>query len=515
MGTLLGDTLREAGRRFGARPALVAPAGWMLGYAELDALVDRVVAGLAAEGLRPGDVVGLVLPSGPEYVVAYLAAARIGAVTAGVNPRFPASERQALLDVVDPAVVLGTAELLDEVVHDAPALRLGLAGTRDELEEVLPGRPPDDAPATPTDHDPRRPVALVFTSGTTGPPKAAVFTDRQLEAITRLDHGVGWGGGGPMLVATEPVHVGFMTKLAWYLRAGMTMGLLRHWRAHDALEFIARHRVLVVGGIPAQLALMLREPDFDQFDLSAVTTLVTGGSAVSPTLLDEATRRFGAGFSVRYSSTESGGVGTATDATVLDEGRSSVGRSRDGVRVRVVDDDGVPLPPGEVGAVELASPAIMDGYHRDPEATARVSRGEWLRMGDAGHLGEDGLLRLAGRDSEMYIRGGYNVHPQRVEAALQGHPGVAGLVVVPRADEVMGEIGVAVVEPADPARPPTLEDLRAHGRTRLARHELPEDVVVVDRVPLTSLHKLDRQAAARLVRSGGSTPGGQPTGRRA
>ena len=501
MGTLLGDTLREAGRRFGSRPALVAPAGWTLGYAALDAVVDRVATGLAGEGLQPGDVVGLLLPSGPEYVVAYLAAARLGVVTAGVNPRLPAPERQALLDVAGPAVVLGTDELLDGIVLDVPTHVVGLADTREHLEQVLPGRPHGDVPGAALADDPRRPVALVFTSGTTGRPRAAVFTDQQLQAISRLDHGDGWGGGGPMLVSTEPVHVGFMTKLVWYLRAGMTLGLLRHWRARDALEFIARHRVPVVGGIPAQVALMLREPDFDRFDLSAVTTLVTGGSAVTPDLLDEATQRFGAGFSVRYSSTESGGVGTATDPTVLDEGRSSVGRPRPGVRVRVVDDDGVPLRPGQVGSVELASPAVMAGYHRDPAATAQVRRGGWLRMGDAGHLDGDGRLRLVGRDSEVYVRGGYNVHPQRVEAVLQGHPGVAALVIVPRASDVMGEIGVAVVEPTDPDHPPTLADLRAHGESRLARHELPEDHVVVDRVPLTTLHKLDRQAAARQALS--------------
>lgn len=496
MGQVLGATLREAARRFGARPAFVAPEGWTLDYAGLDRLVDEVGAGLAAEGLAPGEVVALVLPSGPEYLVAYLAAARLGATTAGVNPRLPAAERAALVDVVRPSLVLGTSAMLEGMPAAVASVEVGQAARPRELSASLPTADPDrrslptsDAAAT----------ALVFTSGTTGRPKAAVFGDAQLEAIRRIDHGEDWGGGGHMLVATELPHVGFMTKLAWYLRAGMTLGLLRHWRAHDALVHVARHGVRVVGGIPAQVALMLREPDFDAFDLSAVTTIVTGGAAVPPALLEEAARRFDAGFSVRYSSTESGGVGTATDPRDLTEGRTSVGRPRTGVEVRVVDEDWQPVATGAPGRVVLRSGATMQRYWGNVDDTAAVLRDGWLATGDIGWLDDARRLHLSGRDSEMYVRGGYNVHPQRVESVLAGHPAVASVVVVPRPSEVMGDIGVAVVVPRDPEQPPTLADLRDHAEHRLARHELPEALVIVARLPLTSMHKVDRPAARRLA----------------
>lgn len=500
MPRVLTTALREAARRFGERAALVTPVGWPLDYAELERLTAQVAGGLHARGVRPGDVVGLVLPSGPEFVVAYLAAARLGATTAGVNVRLDPAERARLLATGDPALVVGTAELLDGLEVDAPTGTVREAAGPDELLADWRGHEP--APTPPGDPD--RAVAIVFTSGTTGPPKGAVFTDRQLAGIRAIDYGDGWGGGSHMLLSTEPVHVGFMTKLAWYLRAGMTMHQLRKWRARDALRIVAERDLATVGGIPAQIALMLREPGFDELDLSSVQTIVTGGGPVPPALLEEATRRFDAGFSVRYSSTESGGVGTGTDPTDLEECRHTVGRPREGVEVRIRTPEGDALPCGGEGVVTLRSAAVMDRYWRDPEATAETLRDGWLFTSDLGVLDGEGRLRLAGRRSEMYIRGGYNVHPQRVEAALLDHPGVAAVGAAPRPDPVMGEIGVAVVVPAGAGSPPDLAELRAFAADRLARHELPEDLVVVGELPLTSMHKLDRDALRELAAETGS-----------
>jgi acyl-CoA synthetase (AMP-forming)/AMP-acid ligase II len=139
---------------------------------------------------------------------------------------------------------------------------------------------------------------------------------------------------------------------------------------------------------------------------------------------------------------------------------------------------------------------MMAQYWRDPEATAATLVDGWLRTGDLGALDERGCLRLAGRRDEMFIRGGYNVYPEEVEGVLRSHPGVSDVAVVPRGDPLMGQIGVAVVVPADPAHTPTLDDLRAFAADRLARYKLPEAVRVVDALPLTTIHKLDRR---RLV----------------
>ena len=215
----------------------------------------------------------------------------------------------------------------------------------------------------------------------------------------------------------------------------------------------------------------------------------------------EARERFGAGYSIRYSSTESGGVGLGTDPGAPDEeALHTIGRPRPGVEARVADEQDRPVADGEVGELQLRSPAVMDGYWNDPAATAAaLAPDRWLRTGDLARVDGSGCFVLAGRRTDMFIRGGYNVFPLEVEAVLADHPDVAGVAVAPRPDQVMGEVGVAVVVPADPGRPPTLASLRDHAGGRLARHKLPEDLVVVDRLPLTTVSKVDRAALADLV----------------
>jgi acyl-CoA synthetase (AMP-forming)/AMP-acid ligase II len=141
----------------------------------------------------------------------------------------------------------------------------------------------------------------------------------------------------------------------------------------------------------------------------------------------------------------------------------------------------------------------MSGYWGEPEATAEALVDGWLRTGDLGSVDPTGCLTLAGRQGEMYIRGGYNVFPQEVAAVLADDPAVADVVVVARPDDVLGEVGVAVVVPADPADPPTLEALRRRAGERLAHHKLPEGLVVVESLPLTAMQKVDRRRLSRLV----------------
>lgn len=245
-----------------------------------------------------------------------------------------------------------------------------------------------------------------------------------------------------------------------------------------------------------RFALLLQDPTFDRRDLSSLRSLVVGGAPSPPALVEEARRRFGAGYSIRYSSTESGGCGTGTAVDAANaEALHTVGRPRPGVEVEVHDDDGRRVADGGTGEVWLRSGAVCDGYWDDEAATATALSPEgWLRTGDLGRIaghdsevgaGAAGALVLVGRRSDVFIRGGYNVHPQEVEAVLERHPDVAQVVIVPRPDPVMGEVGVAVVVAADRLRPPLLADLRTFAARRLARHKLPEAVVGVDALPLT------------------------------
>jgi acyl-CoA synthetase (AMP-forming)/AMP-acid ligase II len=475
---VLPATVAWAAATFGDRPAFVDPDGGPLTYEALHRRSDEIAAGLARRGIGPGDVVALTLPSVSAWVVAYAAVAKVGAAAAGVNPRLTAVEQAACLDRVEPALVVATPDDVDA---------LAVSG------------------ATPhaLDADPDRPVAIVFTSGTTGTPKGAWFTDRQLDAVTGYDvgHAVGTRTRRiPQYGSTQFAHVGFTTKLPWYLRMGTTTHLLARWRAGDVLDLIERERIETLGGVAPQVALLLRDPDFDRRDLSCVRLIVMGGAASPPTLVQEARRRFEAAYSIRWSSTESGGVGTGTAPDAPDdEALHTVGRPRPGIGIQIRGADDLPLPHGEVGAVWIRSDASMAGYWRDPEATDATLVDGWLRTGDLGSIDATTCLTLAGRQGEMFIRGGYNVFPSEVAGVLASHPGVADVAVVPRADDVLGEVGVAVIVPSDPTAPPALADLRAHAQDRLARHKLPEGVVVVDELPLTAMQKVDRRRLSSLV----------------
>ena len=464
----LADTVRATAERFGDRAAFVDPDGSALSYAGLHRRSDEVAAGLIAEGVGPGDVVLLRLPSDSAYVVAYAAAAKVGAVAAGVNPLLTQPEQDAVTAVAAPAVVLADTAQLDELRR--------------------PGAVP------PLSDDPDRDVALVFTSGTTGLPKGARFRERELAAVTRIDVADAWGDPTApptaMLAGTQFAHVGFMTKLPWYLRLGTTTHALGRWRAADALACIVEHRIPSIGGVAPQMALLLRE-DLEAHDLSCVQTIIMGGAASPPALVREARERFGAAYSIRYSSTESGGCGTGTafDADE-EEALFTVGRPRGGIEIEIRDTH-----------VWLRSPTQMAGYWRDDEGTAAAIVDGWLHTGDLGAIDERGNLRLLGRSKEMFIRGGYNVYPAEVEAVLADHPLVREVVVVPRPDEVMGELGVAVVVPVDAATPPSLEDLRAFGAARLARFKLPGAIHIVHEIPLTPMQKVDRRALAAVEES--------------
>lgn len=499
----LPQTAREAARRFGDLTAFETADGWDVSYADLDRISDEVAVWLTRRGVGNGDVVALSLPSTVEYAVAYIAAAKVGAITAGVNPSLAAPERARLVELADARLVLTTDALADGVPGGPDVARVELATGMDDLMRAVrvAGEAPPDLP-----DDPDRPVVIVFTSGTTGIPKGALFTDRILQSITEMDVDKRWGGGGHQVATTQFAHVGFATKFPWWLRLGTTTHLLHKWRAADVLRLIDRYRMPVVNGVAPQIALMLRVPEFDTYDFSCVQAIVAGAAPSPPGMVREARERFGAPYSIRYSSTESGGLGTLTALDAPDdEALYTVGRVRPGIELELRDEDDEPVRNGETGEVCFRSPAMMAGYWRDPEATAAALRRGWLHTGDLGTIDERGCLRLVGRRKEMFIRGGYNVFPLEVESVLSAHPDVREVAIAPRPDPVMGEIGVAVVVPRDPSSPPTLDDLREYGASRLAAWKLPEAIRIADALPLTAMQKLDRRALADVEARTAST----------
>ena len=474
--------------------------GWGITYAELDRAADEAASGLAVRDIGERDAVALVLESTIDYVVLFLALARLGAVTSGINPKLTAREINACVDVFDPKLVIVGDQLSDTVDGNRFACETLTTGSSAqtvaaEFRIAGSGGPP------PLVDDLDRPVCLCFTSGSTGLPKGAWYSNRQLERIVELDTGGAWGGGGHGISSTQFAHVGFMTKLPWLFASGRTTHLLDRWSAGPVLRLISEHRMPAVTGVAPQIALMLAHPLSHELDFSAVKTIVVGGAASPPALVREARERFDAPYSIRYSSTESGGIGLGTSLAADDEeALNTIGRPRPGVEAAIRNEAGEPVGSEEIGELWLRSDCIMSGYWNDPEATAESLVDGWLRTGDLARVDSAGCYRLAGRRKEMFIRGGYNVYPMEVESILGNHPAISEIAVVGRPDEVMGEIGVAVVVVSAGHEPPTLQSLRDFGSVELAAYKLPEDIRVTTRLPRNASDKVDRRALTEFDR---------------
>jgi acyl-CoA synthetase (AMP-forming)/AMP-acid ligase II len=508
------SVLREAARVNGDVEAYVEPAGAgdrrSLTFAEWDRAADGVAGYLDGLGVRKGDVVCLLLPSCIDYAVLYAALQRLGAITSGINPRMGAGEVASVLERAAPVLLV-----VDPEAAPAPETP-GLAqATRAEVAAAWAGEPPSSWPELRADD----PVAVVWTSGTTGRPKGAVFDHANLAAVARGTDVLSQPGDR-RLSPLPFAHVAYMTRAWDEIAHGVTTVITpTPWRADDAVRTIDAERITVGQGVPTQWALMLASDELARADLGSLRVVSTGAARMSATMIAEVRERFGVPVVVRYTSTESSlGTGTALTSTD-DEVATTVGRPVPGVELAIVDDAGAPVAAGTIGRVMLRSPAAMRGYWGrgpgrgrsvaeliDADATASVLAADgWLTTGDFGLLTPEGNLQLAGRAHERYIRGGYNVYPAEVEEALASHPTVARVAVVGAPDDVLGEVGVAVVV-ASPGHEPDLAALRAHCAERLSDYKAPDALVVVDELPLTPMIKVDpvrlgelatRAAAAR------------------
>jgi acyl-CoA synthetase (AMP-forming)/AMP-acid ligase II len=450
-----------------------------LTFREWDLAADGVAAFFASCGVRPGDVVALLVPSSIDYAVCYQAAMRLRAITTGINTRLGPPEITSILDRTEPRVVIRDADLA--------AVRAAYTNSA-----------PADFPRVHDDD----PVAIVWTSGTTGMPKGAVFDHRNLRAVA-----IGAGAmGAPFDVRLAPLpfaHVAFMSRPWEEIENAITTVITpTPWTASDALHLMARERVTVGQGVPTQWRLVLDHPEFAQSDLTGLRIAGTGAATVPPELVREMEQRLGCPVVIGYTSTEA----AITTGTVPGDSpeviSQTVGRPRVNVELEVIDDDARVVPTGVVGRVRCRSAAVMRGYWRDPDRTGEVIGADgWLTTGDVGYLDERGYLTLVGRRSEMYIRGGYNVYPAEVERALSEHASVAQVAVLGMPDPVLGEIGVAYVVAA-PNQLPQLAELRTFCKAALADYKAPDRLVLVDALPLTSVGKVDKRALAEYAAPG-------------
>ncbi len=483
-----------------ARPAAPAAAcdGFRWSYAELDGAVDAAAAALRDAGLGPGDVVAVLGYSRPECMVAFLAASRLGAVYLGLNPKYTVRELAYVLGDARPALVAGLHQDDD----------VALEGRLTEALHALPERPrvlrraellaPSGGPpvARPPGWSADDPVAIVYTSGSTGAPKGALLSSRGIVRSAELTYAHWFGGADDLrTVAQHPInHVGWLVcECAAVLVGGGLLYFRERFDGAATLRLIERERLNLWLAFPSMLGLAMQSDAWAGADLSSLRRIAFG-SLPTIDLVRRLRERTDAVFCVSYGLTEaSGGAVTATrDDAALAVVATSIGPPVPGVEVRVVDAEGAEAPDGSPGELLVRDASVFLGYLNRPEATAAaLSPGGWLHTGDVVARDPDGSLRLVGRLREMFKSGGYNVYPTEVEGVIAEHAAVRTAAVVEAPDPLWSEVGVAYVVLAPGARTDG-DALRAHAREHLANYKVPKRFVIVDALPQLPNGKPDK-----------------------
>ncbi len=460
--------------------------------ADLESAVSAVAGGLAARGVRRGDVVAWQIPNWWEAVVLFRACWRRGAVAAPIHHQVGANEVAGMMASLEPAVTLAAAGM--PLSEHRGALPVRGVDRDDGFGELLAARP---------DRRRRRTggadVAVVlFTTGSTGDPKAVLHTSRGLAYKARsmvVAHGL--GAGDTALMPSPLAHVsGLLNSVLVPQTAGMPVVLMEKWDPEQGVRLAAEHRVTFMIGPPTLFLGMLDAGDVREL-VPSLRVVSCGGMGVTPAFVDRARAGLGARVKRTYGSTEAPTITTSTASDPAERARDTDGRSvGDGV-VRVVDPaTGRTCPPGEPGEVLLRGPELFVGYG-EAEQTRAAVRGGWFATGDVGVLDREGWLTIVGRLKDVIIRSGENIATAEVERVLEAHPSVRQAVAVGCPDQRLGE-RVAVVVVGDPSL--DVEECRRwFAEQGVARFKTPEMVVHLAEIPLLGLGKPDRAALRAQV----------------
>ncbi|MEO3786835.1 long-chain-fatty-acid--CoA ligase [Actinocorallia sp. B10E7] len=496
----LADILR---RRAAATPGLpaVIETGRTTTYGELDARASQVAQALLSDGVKPGDRVAYIGANAPSFLEVLYGAAKTGAIATAVNNRLHPDEVAQVLNDAEPSVlVLGAGDArLAPAPGTVPSLvRVvtldGAPGTT-PYESWLSGRPAEDPGALP---DPEDTALIFYTSGTTGLPKGIMLSGRNLgQALATMHYDIDLDETSVAMAPIPYFHVsGFGLAMVAAVNGGAL--LLESAAAPEELrDLLIRRRVSHAALVPTLIQRLVALPGIETEDWSALKYIVYGASPIPLPVIHAASRTIGCKFLQSYGLTEStGGVTVLSPEDHFPEPGeerrlTSVGKPMLGVDVWVVHPETLAeLPPGERGEVVIGGGHVMQGYWRNPEATATALLPDGrLRTGDGGSFDEHGYLYLHDRLKDMIVSGGENVYPAEVESVLTAHPAIAEVAVIGVPSEKWGEVphAVAVLAPGASTTP---ADLVTWARDRLAHFKCPADVTFVEALPRNASGKL-------------------------
>jgi fatty-acyl-CoA synthase len=468
-------------------------------YGELEERTARVATALLAAGLQKGDRIAWIGKNSDLYFTLFYGAARAGIVMAPIGWRLSPTEWAYVVNDTKAKIVF-TGPGFDAVPDQlAGKLEHGprIVGA-DEARALIANTA--RASFTPSGQDDA--VLQLYTSGTTGNPKGAVLSNRNLFALRKHSNDADmpytkWDDDEAVLVAMPCAHIGGTGLGIMALAAGLPGIILAEFNPDGVFDAVEHHGVTRFFMVPAALQMLLMHPRCASVDFSRLKYILYGAAPIPLELLRQCIKMFGADFIQAYGMTETTGTICMLPPEDHDpEGNArmrSAGKALPGVEIRILGADGKSVPTGEVGEVVTRSSNNMIGYWNLPEATAKTMTADgWIHTGDAGYLDEDGYLFIHDRMKDMIISGGENVYPAEVESAIFGHPAVQEVAVIGIPDQKWGETVKAVVVPK-PGMSVEEADIIAWARERIAAFKAPRSVDVIEALPRNASGKILRK----------------------
>lgn len=485
-------------------------------YAQLDAEVNSMANALESLGVRKGDRVAIYVRNTPEFIVAFMASCKIGAIAVPFNIMLKRMEIDYILNHCEAKILFGMADETSEnilpILNDLPSLEKiisvqGAAGGNPSekvlvYEDLIAQNAPDFNAVEMAEDDP---VSLLYTSGTTGRPKGALATHAnwlsqtvmsayQIVPMTDEDLVL---TGGPFF------HVYLVIAVLPTLYVGATVVTLERFFPKAALELITKHKVTHFMGTPTMWTYMIEEyfTNKDRYDVSSLWQGQSAGAPLAAELGKRIEEVFGIGLVECYGATECSSTVTNTRFGHLTPGFP--GWPPPGWEIKIVDKDGKELPNGEIGELWCKGPGVIKEYWKDPEMTAVKMQDGWWKSGDVAYIKEgdhtDGLLYIVDRLDDMVVCGGYNIYPTEVESYLVQNPKILQAVVIGVADQVKGQIPKAFIVLA-PGETATEEEIIQWAKGNMAAYKVPRQVVLttIDDLPKTASGKILKRELRRM-----------------
>jgi acyl-CoA synthetase (AMP-forming)/AMP-acid ligase II len=461
-----------------------------IGYAALDTRLDRLAAALQREGLGKNDAVAILASPSIDYGCAFFGALRAGCVPVPLQPSATPAQLAAMIQDCGAKILFldaGCAKALGDTPVRAKRVPL------EALEDFLA---PEGSKPEPVEITPDDPFNIIYSSGTTGTPKGIV--QPQSMRWVHIARAPGGFGSAVTMIAT-PLYsnttlVSFIPTIAW----GGTAVLLGKFDAHTFVSQAAKHRATHAMLVPVQYQRIMALPDFDRFDLSSFQLKTCTSAPFSAALKADILARW-PGLLVEYYGMTEGGGTTALVCNAHPDKLHTVGKPLPGQDIRLIDEDGVEVPQGEMGEVVGRSAAMMTGYHRRGDATAdatwRDGEGNrFIRHGDVGRFDADGFLILMDRKKDLIISGGFNIYPSDLEAVLIQHPGVADCAVIGVPSEQWGETPIGFF-----TGPGDASEILAWFNAQVGKTQRLADLRRIDELPRSAIGKVLKRELRDLV----------------